>query len=227
MTKRISAKHGRIMETICAFANTDGGVVAIGIGDAKDMKPGVKPESRLYGVEENAEGFDDLRRQVINRFAPAISRLRWLRLSCTLNNGQAGHVVMLWVEKSEQVHSIVGNGTWTRMDTSNRELTATEISDLSYQRGTRPQTPRALKHAQGIGFEQSHRHRHWTIEAHVSVFASRRYGIAEDHPNRWSHGVERRRYSGVVAVVDTHCPIVPRSPRPSSSQRQRSSSDHR
>jgi len=135
--KRISAKHGRIMETICAFANTDGGVVAIGIGDAKDMKPGVKPQSRLYGVEENAEGFDDLRRQVINRFAPAISRLRWLRLPCTLNNGQAGHVVMLWVEKSEQVHSIVGNGTWTRMDTSNRELTATEISDLSYQRGVR------------------------------------------------------------------------------------------
>ena len=135
--KRISAKHGRIIETICAFANTDGGVIAIGIGDAKDMKSGAKPESRLYGVEENAEGFDDLRRQAANRFAPAITRLHWLRLPCTLNNGQTGHVVMLRVEKSEQVHSIVGNGTWTRMDTSNRELTAAEIADLSYQRGVR------------------------------------------------------------------------------------------
>lgn len=135
--KRISAKHGRIMETICAFANTDGGVIALGIGDAKDIKPGAKLESRLYGVEENAEGFDDLRRQAANRFAPAITRLHWLRLPCTLNNGQTGHVVMLRVEKSEQVHSIVGNGTWTRMDASNRELTAAEIADLSYQRGVR------------------------------------------------------------------------------------------
>lgn len=135
--KRISAKHGRILETICAFANTDGGVIAIGIGDAKDMKSGAKPESRLYGIEENAEGFDDLRRQVMNRFVPAIARLHWLSLPCTLNNGQAGHVVMLRVEKSELVHSIVGNGTWTRMETSNRELNAAEISDLSYQRGVR------------------------------------------------------------------------------------------
>jgi ATP-dependent DNA helicase RecG len=51
--------------------------------------------------------------------------------------GQAGHVVLLRVEKSDQVHSIVGNGTWTRMDASNRELSATEIADLAYQRGVK------------------------------------------------------------------------------------------
>lgn len=135
--KRISAKHGRMIETVCAFANSDGGLLVIGIGDAKELKPGAKPEARLYGVDENLEAFDDFRRQIISRFAPSITRLHWLRIPCTLNNGQAGHVVLLRVDKSEQVHSVVGNGTWTRMNASNRELSAAEIADLSYQRGVR------------------------------------------------------------------------------------------
>ena len=135
--KRISAKHGRMIETICAFANTDGGLVVIGVGDAKDLKPGAKPESRLFGVEENPEAFDLFYRQVLQRFDPPLARLHWLRVPCTLHNGLPGHVVMLRVDKSEQVHSVVGDGTWTRMDASNRELSAAEIADLAYQRGVR------------------------------------------------------------------------------------------
>ncbi len=126
-----------MLETVCAFANSDGGVLAIGVDDAKNLKPGAKPESRLFGVEENVESFDDFRRHVMQRFAPPIEKLHWLRLPCTLHNGQPGHVVLLRVEKSDQVHSIVGNGTWTRMDASNRELSAAEIADLAYQRGVR------------------------------------------------------------------------------------------
>ncbi len=135
--KRISGKQGRTYEAVCAFANSDGGLLVIGIGDAKAMKPGDKPQSRLFGIEENPEGFDDFRRELFNRFTPPISRLHWLRLPCTLHNGQPGHVVMLRVEKSNQVHSVVNNGTWTRMDASNRELSAAEIADLTYQRGVK------------------------------------------------------------------------------------------
>jgi ATP-dependent DNA helicase RecG len=56
---------------------------------------------------------------------------------CTLNTGLHGYVVLLQVDKSEQVHSIVGNGTWTRMNASNRELSALEIANLAYQRGVK------------------------------------------------------------------------------------------
>lgn len=135
--KRISDKHKKLIETVCAFANTEGGVVAIGVGDAKDLKPGAKPEARLFGIEENPEAFDDFRRQVINRYTPAMERLHWMRLPCTLNNGQPGHIVLLRVDKSEQVHTVVGNGTWMRMDASNREMSAAEIADLAYQRGVK------------------------------------------------------------------------------------------
>lgn len=135
--KRISAKHSRMVETICAFANSDGGLLVIGVGDAKGLKPGAKPSSRLFGIEENSEAFDDFRRHVMQRFAPPITQLHWIRVPCTLHNGLPGHVVLLRVEKSEQVHSVVGNGTWARMDASNRELSAADIADLAYQRGVR------------------------------------------------------------------------------------------
>ena len=135
--KRISGKQSRMYETVCAFANTEGGLLVIGIGDAKAMKPSDKPQSRLFGVEENAEGFDDFKRELLARFTPPITKLHWLRVPCTLRTGESGHVVVLRVEKSDQVHSIVGNGTWTRMDASNRELSAAEIADLTYQRGVK------------------------------------------------------------------------------------------
>jgi ATP-dependent DNA helicase RecG len=133
--KRISSKHNRIYETVCAFANTEGGFLVIGIGDAKAMKPGDGPHSRLFGIEENPEGFDDFHRGLLNRFTPPITKLHWMRLPCTLQDGQPGNVVLLRVEKSEQVHSVVGNGTWVRMDASNRQMNAHESADLIYQRG--------------------------------------------------------------------------------------------
>ncbi len=135
--KRISGKQGRMYEAICAFANTEGGLLVMGIGDAKAMKPGDKPQSRLFGIEENLEGFDNFCAELLTRFTPAITKLHWIRVACTLNTGHPGHVVLLRVEKSNQVHSIVGDGTWTRMDASNRQLIAAEIADLAYQRGVK------------------------------------------------------------------------------------------
>jgi ATP-dependent DNA helicase RecG len=135
--KRISAKHGRMIETVCAFANSEGGLLIIGVGDAKDLKPGAKPQSRLFGIEENPEAFDDFRRQLMQRFLPPVERLHWLRLPCTLHDGSPGHIVMLRVEKSDHVHSVLGDGTWTRMDASNRQLNAAEITELAYRRGVR------------------------------------------------------------------------------------------
>ena len=135
--KRISDKHARLIETICAFANAEGGRVVIGIGDAKHSRPGAKPESRLFGTEENQEAFDDFCKLVRQRFAPPLDGLSWELLPCTLHDGQPGHIAVLQVVKSSQVHSIVGGGTWTRGTASNVQLSASEIADLSYRRGMR------------------------------------------------------------------------------------------
>ena len=42
-----------------------------------------------------------------------------------------------WVPASDKVHSIVDDGTWTRLQASNRMMNAAQITELSYRRGVR------------------------------------------------------------------------------------------
>lgn len=136
--KRLGAgKLAKMLETICAFANAEGGLLVVGIGDAKDIKPADKPQQRLWGVQENAEAFDELQRKCRTHFSPPIGTLSFYRLPCTLRDGSAGHVALVRVGKSEHVHSVVDGGTWARYDASNRQLSAAEITDLAYRRGVR------------------------------------------------------------------------------------------
>ena len=136
--KRLGAgKVAKMLETICAFANTEGGWLVVGIGDPKDSKPADKPQQRLWGVQENPEAFDELQRKCRTHFNPPIGTLSLHRLPCTLRDGSAGHVALLRVGKSERVHSVVDGGTWSRGGASNRQLGAAEITDLSYRRGER------------------------------------------------------------------------------------------
>lgn len=132
--KRVSGKMvGKALETLCAFANTEGGILALGVADEKQEKGG----ARLYGVEENPEALDELTRKVRTQFHPPLETISFMRLPCTLRDGKAGHVVLVHAAKSDKVHSIVDDGTWTRLDAGNREMAAAEITELSYRRGVR------------------------------------------------------------------------------------------
>ena len=132
-TKRVSGKMvGKALETICAFANTQGGTLALGLEDATKAQ-GCE---RLYGLAENPEATDELRRKVLTHLLPEIANIRWTRVACTLRDGSSGHVLLATVPQSAKVHSIRDDGTWTRLDASNREMNASEITELSYRRGT-------------------------------------------------------------------------------------------
>lgn len=131
-TKRVSGKMvGKSLETICAFANTQGGLLALGIEDAAKAKGA----SRLFGLEENPEAADELRRKVLTHLLPAVDGLQWGRVALRLHDGSDGHILLVGVPQSAKVHSILDDGTWTRLDASNREMTASEITELSYRRG--------------------------------------------------------------------------------------------
>lgn len=132
--KRVSGKMvGKALETICAFANTEGGVLALGVADEKQASGA----ARLFGIQENPEALDELQRKVRTQFHPPIETIRFMSLPCTLRDGSTGQVVLVQTAKSDKVHSIVDDGTWLRLDAGNREMTAAEIAELSYRRGVK------------------------------------------------------------------------------------------
>ena len=136
--KRVSGKMvGKALETVCALANTDGGVLVLGVADLKEFKG----EARLFGTEENPEAVDELLRKLSTEFQPIIETIQLRRLAGKLHNGPAngndGHVLLVQVGRSRSVHSVVNGGTYVRLDAGNRQMTAAEVTELSYRRGVR------------------------------------------------------------------------------------------
>lgn len=109
----------------------------LGVADLKDFKG----DARLFGIEENPEAVDELQRKLLTQFQPPLDTIRSFGLSCTLahgaGKGSAGHLLLIRVEASRFVHSIVEGGTFTRLDAGNRTMTAAEVTELAYRRGER------------------------------------------------------------------------------------------
>lgn len=136
--KRVSGKMvAKALETVCAFANAEGGLLVLGMADLREHRG----TARLFGVEENAEALDELERKLRTEFLPPLSDVQILRVPCKLHNGpakgQIGHLIVIPIQRSAHVHSLVHGGTFTRLERSNRPLSAEEITELSYRRGTR------------------------------------------------------------------------------------------
>jgi len=136
--KRVSGEMvAKALRTVCAFANTRGGFLVLGVGD---LKAG-QGRSRLYGIEENPEAVDELFRKFQAAFVPEISGLVVWRLPCLLKSGpakgQVGNVLLVEVLASAQVHSVIDGGTYTRGRAGSRVMVAREITELSYRRGER------------------------------------------------------------------------------------------
>jgi ATP-dependent DNA helicase RecG len=125
-------KLDRVIETVVAFANAEGGIIALGLEDPNKTTG----RARVYGIQENPSAFDDLRRLIRSRVTPEIQGLTFTEIGCTLRSGICGSVCFLRVPKSPVVHSIVDNGTFRRLNRSNQELTAQQVNDLSFARGT-------------------------------------------------------------------------------------------
>ena len=131
--KRLKEKLTKILETIVAFANSDGGVIALGLEDP-DKGQG---RDRVYGIQENPMNWDELRRLMRSRVTES-ELLVWepAEVGCTRRDGTRGSVVLLRIEKSTRIHSIVDDGTFIRLRKGNKQLTAPEINELSFARGT-------------------------------------------------------------------------------------------
>ena len=143
--KRIG-RVDRLLESVVAFANSNGGILALGLEDP-DKATG---RDRVYGIQTHPMNWDELQRKFRSRITePDQLPVSHREIGCTLQDGSHGSVILLRVQRSGRVHSIVDDGTFVRLTKGNKELTAGEITDLCHARGV----VSAETRLEGVDFE--------------------------------------------------------------------------
>ena len=118
----------KIVQTIVAFANTDGGKIILGVDDPEKTK--LKGLDRIYGIEENQENYDEIFHEAQN-IIPAIKidkeEIHIEDIDKT--------VVILTIPKATQSLHSVYDQAYARLKKSNIKLTPQEYINASYARG--------------------------------------------------------------------------------------------
>ncbi len=133
----------KVIETIVAMTNTDGGVIILGIDDPEKTK--LKGLNRIYGIDENVQTYDALGRE-IQRIIPPIPGL-WPPTLLDAPDGQK-RVALIFVPKAIDSFHSVNNNVYVRGVKGNRHLTAHEMVKFAYAKGFE----RADKGLVGIDF---------------------------------------------------------------------------
>ena len=119
----------KIVETIAAIANTDGGDIILGISDPEKTN-GVTAK-RIFGIEENQDNYDSIFHQIKETMSPPITNYKIHEMS----DGKGKTVVRIHIPKATDQFHAVTNEVWIRLKKSNRKLNPHELIDFSYAKG--------------------------------------------------------------------------------------------
>ncbi len=120
----------KIIQTIVAMSNMEGGVIFFGIDDPEKTK--LKGRDRIFGLEENMDLFDEIGREV-QKIVPPIGNI-WIpiKIKDEIVNKT---IVHLTIQKSPNVFHSINNEVWIRQNKSNKKLSPQEIIKMSYAKG--------------------------------------------------------------------------------------------
>lgn len=121
---------GRIIESIVAMANIDGGVIVLGIEDPEKTK--LKGFNRVFGIEENVENFDNLGRE-IQRIIPPLGSI-WPPEKIEVKEVER-HIALLSIPKVTDAFRSINNHVFVRLEKSNKRLTPAEVVKFAYAKG--------------------------------------------------------------------------------------------
>ncbi len=112
---------------IIAFANADGGTVAIGISDIT---------RRIEGVDYDNQKLNELLRVPYDFCAPTV-KVEIEKVECIDFKGRENHVLLIHVEPSMEVHANQADEVFMRVGDKSKKLTFEERMQLMYDKGER------------------------------------------------------------------------------------------
>ncbi|MBR5077677.1 MAG: putative DNA binding domain-containing protein, partial [Victivallales bacterium] len=125
--KSILIKPVDLSDTLCAFANADGGTVAIGISDKN---------RRIEGVDNYQGQLNDILRVPIDFCNPTVPVTTEM-VDCINSKGKPDHVLLMHIEASPQFHANQADEAFVRVGDKNKKLDFNDRLTLMYAKGVR------------------------------------------------------------------------------------------
>ncbi|WP_455077839.1 RNA-binding domain-containing protein [Prevotella histicola] len=113
--------------TIVAFANADGGEIAIGVTDKT---------RKIEGVDQHTERLNELLRVPLDFCNPSVPITSDL-LPCTDKDGNENHILLMHIPASSELHANQADEAFMRVGDKSRKLSFEERIQLMYDKGER------------------------------------------------------------------------------------------
>jgi ATP-dependent DNA helicase RecG len=113
-----------LADILIAFANADGGLVAIGI--EKDIQ--------ITGIRRHGDNVQSLLRAAFDYCEPAV-KVETRYLDCYNERGEPDQVLLMQVARSSTVHNNTHKTVYLRVGGQNRRLGVQEVLQLAYDKG--------------------------------------------------------------------------------------------
>lgn len=121
---RIDAKA--LAVTMIAFANADGGVIAVGVED----------DGTITGIDKYTPNVNELLRAPFDFCKPSV-RVETERLACTNKDGEPDHILLIEVLQSSDLHANQADEVFFRVGDKSKKLSFDDRLQLMYAKGTR------------------------------------------------------------------------------------------
>lgn len=125
--KSIQINPADLSDTICAFANADGGTVAIGISDKK---------RRIEGVDFHTEQLNEILRTPLDYCNPTVP-VKTEMVECINYEGKPDHVLLMHIEASPLLHANQADEAYLRVGDKSKKLSFQDRLTLMYAKGLR------------------------------------------------------------------------------------------
>ncbi len=130
--KRADVKPSKLLKTIVAFANTEGGVLVVGLEDPLKARA----EKRLIGISENLDNVSEFLKLIEREIDPPLQSWQEKHLPITNTQKDDDQLLVVYVEKSNDVHSLKQGDTLVRRGNQIAKIGSKQIIRLQYEKGS-------------------------------------------------------------------------------------------